>query len=302
MIVEAHKPLPGYQLLDSGEGQRLEKFGEYVLARPDPGALWKHDLPEAEWRAADAVFVKKGETAEGEQTGGWKMNAKVPERWAMHYDHGSLRTSFFAKLAAFKHTGVFPEQAANWDFIADRVAATSLDKLKVLNLFGYTGIASVLCAQLGCDVTHVDASKPSIGWAKENMLASGLPENAIRWILDDAVKFVKREARRGAKYNAVILDPPAFGRGAKNEVWKFNEDLPKLLAALQEIVGTGDDFSFIVMNAYAVSSSSLLLKNMLEDFAVELELNRPHHVDYGELVLHQKSGRVLSTGIFGRLY
>jgi 23S rRNA (cytosine1962-C5)-methyltransferase len=160
----------------------------------------------------------------------------------------------------------------------------------------------VLCAKLGCDVTHVDASKPSIAWAKENMAASGLPDNAIRWILDDALKFVKREARRGAKYNAVILDPPAFGRGAKNEVWKFAEDLPKLLDALSYIMETGKDFAFVVLNAYAVSSSSLLLKNLMDDFAVKLELDRDHKVDYGELVLHQVSGRVLSTGIFARLY
>jgi 23S rRNA (cytosine1962-C5)-methyltransferase len=306
MITEEHKPMLGYQLLDSGDGLRLEKFGQYTLVRPDPGALWKKDLPNAEWETADAVYIKKGESEDGaageEQRGGWKLLSDVPEKWLMHHGTGETAVSFYAGLTPFKHTGVFPEQAANWDFMAEKIEAHSLDKLKVLNLFGYTGIASVLCAKLGCDVTHVDASKPSIAWAKENMAASGLPDNAIRWILDDALKFVKREARRGAKYNAVILDPPAFGRGAKNEVWKFSEDLPKLLDALGDIVETGKDFAFIVLNAYAVSSSSLLLKNLMDDFAVKLELNRDHEVDYGELVLKQASGRVLSTGIFSRLY
>ncbi len=311
MITEEHKPLHGYQLLDSGDGLRLEKFGEYTLVRPDPGVLWKKDLPNAEWDVTDAVYTRKGEQDKGlpdevqrswTKSGGWKLISEVPEKWPMHYGTGESAITFYAGLTPFKHTGVFPEQAANWDFMAEKIEAHSLDRLKVLNLFGYTGIASVLCAKLGCDVTHVDASKPSIAWAKENMAASGLPGNAIRWMLDDALKFVAREARRGAKYNAVILDPPAFGRGASSEVWKFAEDLPKLLNVLGDIMETGKDFAFVVINAYAVSSSSLLLKNLMDDFAIKLELDRDHKIDYGELVLKQKSGRVLSTGIFARLY
>jgi 23S rRNA (cytosine1962-C5)-methyltransferase len=155
----------------------------------------------------------------------------------------------------------------------------------------------VLAAKLGAKVTHLDASKPSITAAKENMLLSGLPEDAIRWILDDATKFVKREATRGNKYDAIILDPPAFGRGAKGEVWKFNEDLPILLQELKKICS--DDFQFMIVNAYAVSVSALLLKNLLEDFSFNMETK---NVDYGELILKEKSGRMLSTGIFARLY
>lgn len=314
MILEELGQFSGYELLDSGEGYRLERFGEHVLSRPDPAVLWKKALPEADWQKASAVFLKKNTSRQGidskdehEEKGNWKIaNVEIlPDKWLMHYlPNTPLQISFYARLAPFKHTGVFPEQAANWDFIVGQAKKYSVKMqapIKVLNLFGYTGIASVLCAKLGWQVTHVDASKPSISWAKENMLASGLPDNAIRWILDDALKFVKREARRGAKYDAVIMDPPAFGRGAKGEVWKFNEDLPKLMTELQHIIA--QDFKFMIVNAYAVSVSSLLLKNLLQDFAENIGIKNSV-VDYGELVLKQKSDpkRLLSTGIFARLH
>ncbi len=298
MIKEELGKLPGYELLDTGDGYRLERFGSFVLQKPDPAALWKRSLPESEWKKADAVYIKRGE-----DRGSWKVdNKKMPEKWLLDYTIPQLgeRISFHAKLNPFKHTGIFPEQAANWDFISEQLQSAKKQnkEVKLLNLFGYTGIASVLAAKLGAKVTHVDASKPSIGDAKENMLASGLPEDSIRWILDDAVKFVKREVTRGQKYDAIILDPPAFGRGARGEVWKFNEDLPKLLELLQKICS--DDFQFLIINAYAVSVSSILLKNLLEDFSKTMS---PKFIDYGELVLKQKTGnRMLSTGIFARLY
>ncbi len=291
MISEELSTLEDYELLDSGGGYRLERFGDYLLSRPDPAVLWKKTLPESVWQKADAVFVKNGE-----EKGAWKSKG-LPVKWPMHYAKGkSHELTFFAELSPFKHTGVFPEQSANWDFIVQRasIAKTKGKKLRVLNLFGYTGIASVLAAKLGCEVTHVDASKPSLDWARQNMLASGLPDDAIRWILDDCLKFVKREVKRGKEYDAVILDPPAFGRGAKGEVWKFNEDLPILLDNLKEILSK--DFQFVIINAYAVSVSSLLLKNLLEDFSEKRK------IDYGELVIKEKSGRLLSTGIFARLY
>lgn len=277
MILEEASNLEGYELLDSGEGYRLEKYGEYVLARPDPGVLWKKSSPKL-WERADATF----------ESSGWQMKTKMPKAWLIHYRD----ISFYAKLSPFKHTGIFPEQAANWDFISNNSAGAG--KLKFLNLFAYTGIASVLAAKLGWETTHVDASKPSLTWAKENMLASGLPENAIRWIYEDCLKFVKREARRGNKYDAIVLDPPAFGRGPKGEVWKFGEDMPELLNTVAAILSP--NFKFLIVNAYAVSVSSLLLKNMLED------LGTKQKIDYGELVLKQKNNRSLSTGIFARLY
>lgn len=277
MILEETSHLDGYELLDSGDGYRLEKYGPYTLARPDPGVLWRRSRP-ALWENADAVF----------EDSGWRMKTKTPKAWLMKYNN----ISFYAKLSPFKHTGIFPEQAANWDFIAKNSAGAN--KLKFLNLFAYTGIASVLAAKIGWQTTHVDASKPSITWAKENMLASGLPEDAIRWIYEDCLKFVKREARRDNKYDAIILDPPAFGRGPKGEVWKFGEDMPGLLTTISQLLSP--DFRFLIINAYAVSVSSLLLKNMLEDLDTKRKIN------YGELVLKEKTGRQLSTGIFARLY
>ena len=295
MFLEEIGHLPGYELIDSGAGARLERFGSYVLSRPDPAVLWDRALPETEWKKTDAEYVKNSE-----EKGAWKIRTKVPEKWLMDFTPKAApqaKLSFYAELTPFKHTGVFPEQAANWEFMAEKLGAAKPagSRLKVLNLFGYTGIASVLAAKLGADVTHVDASKPSITWAKENMLASGLPEDAIRWILDDSLKFVKREVKRESFYDAVILDPPAFGRGAKGEVWKFNEDLPKLLKEVQKLLKP--DFKFLIINAYAVSVSAILLKNLLEDFKVPQA-----KIDYGELILKEKSaGRALSTGIFARL-
>jgi 23S rRNA (cytosine1962-C5)-methyltransferase len=307
MIKEEIANLKGYQLLDSGEGYRLEKFGEYILQRPDPAALWQRDLPESEWKKADALYIRKGKDSEEgdesfEERGNWKVaNKQMAAEWVMDYQipASSELISFNARLTPFKHTGVFPEQVANWDFISEKLhhAKKENRELKFLNLFGYTGIASVLAAKLGAKVTHVDASKPSLTDAKNNMLLSGLPEDAIRWILDDAVKFVKREVTRGNKYDAIILDPPAFGRGAKGEVWKFNQDLPVLLDLLRKICS--DDFQFLIINAYAVSVSSVLLKNLLEDFSTNIPAK---FIDYGELILKQNNGRLLSTGIFARLH
>jgi 23S rRNA (cytosine1962-C5)-methyltransferase len=285
MILEEIGELEGYELIDSGEGFRLEKFGPYILKRPDPAVLWTRTLGEEVWDSAHAVYEKRGE-----ERGDWEIKKELPEQWLMSY--GDI--SFYAKLTPFKHTGIFPEQAANWDFLSKRIEGK---KLKVLNLFGYTGIASVLAAKLGSEVTHVDASKPSITSAKENMLASGLPEDSIRWILDDCLKFVKREVKRGNTYDVIIMDPPAFGRGAKGEVWKFNEDLPVLLTELRKLCSK--DFQGIIVNAYAVSVSSLLLKNMLEDFKQGLP---DSEVTYGELILKERSRRLLSTGLFARLW
>ncbi|GAC1414272.1 MAG: class I SAM-dependent methyltransferase [Candidatus Doudnabacteria bacterium] len=248
MIKEEIGNLKGYELLDTGEGYRLERFGEFTLQKPDPGVLWHKRLSKAEWDKADALYIRTEE-----DRGNWRItNENMPQKWILDYEipsseissHSSkAKISFYAKLNPFKHTGIFPEQVANWDFISEKLQAKKDKKeINLLNLFGYTGIASVLAAKLGAKVTHVDASKPSISDAKENMLLSGLPEDSIRWILDDAVKFVKREVTRGNKYDAIILDPPAFGRGAKGEVWKFSEDLPILLEALRKICS--DNFQF----------------------------------------------------------
>jgi 23S rRNA (cytosine1962-C5)-methyltransferase len=301
MIKEEVGNLESYELLDSGNGMRLERFGDYILSRPDPAVLWYKTLSEEKWQKADAVFIK-----EVDEKGQWKIhNKNLPEQWQMSYQipGTSQSINFIAKLTPFKHTGVFPEQVSNWNFIVEQVriaikSGRQPSDIRVLNLFGYTGVASVLASKLGCTVTHVDASKSSIGWAKENMISSGLGDDAIRWILDDCLKFVKRESRRNSKYDVIIMDPPAFGRGAKGEVWKFNENLPEIFEILPSIIS--ESFRFMIVNAYAVSVSSLLLNNLLEDFALNSSIE-DYKIEYGELVLTPEKGKKVSTGIFGRI-
>ena len=204
-----------YALIDSGDGKKLERFGEYTLNRPDPRALWPQSASPELWDSADAAYVRKNETS-----GTWSIRRDPPADWRIHYDTLTL----ILKPTAFKHVGVFPEQAPNWRWIAQRIDGKPLN---ILNLFAYTGAATLAAAAAGAHVTHVDASKPSITWAKENASASGLSDRHIRWILDDAYGFVLREARRGVTYDGIIMDPPRFGRGAKGEVWKLENDLPK---------------------------------------------------------------------------
>ncbi len=273
-----------YTLLDSGSGERLERWGKYIFRRPDPQVLWNRS-DEALWRSVDATFVRKQE-----DKGEWKLSASVPQRWQISYKD----MKFWVEPTPFKHLGVFPEQAAHWDWMREKISLRK-EKQQILNLFGYTGGASVACALAGAFVTHVDGSRPAISWAKENQQASGLPDDSIRWILEDVLSFVHREARRGKKYHGIIMDPPAFGHGAKGEVWKFHTHFGTLLQACQSILA--DDPLFMIVNAYAVSVSSLLLDTMLE----ETMAGYSGDISCGELILNQTgSERVLSTGIYGK--
>lgn len=277
-----------YELLDSGDGLKYERFGKYKLVRPDPQALWSPHLPQKQWQQAD-VFFERTKADEGK----WVFRKAVDEQWLMRYQD----LSFWVKFSAFKHTGVFPEQAANWQWFRDLIANAPKTNgpIKVLNLFGYTGIADLAAAAAGASVTHVDASKPAIGWARENQEASNLQNKPIRWILDDAVKFVAREARRGNKYDAIIMDPPAFGHGPSGEVWKFNSSFPALMQSCREILSPKP--LFVLVNAYAISASSVMLGNVLSDVLGEFG----GQISYGELCLEETSSkRLLSTGIFGR--
>ncbi|OGG78355.1 hypothetical protein A3A36_00040 [Candidatus Kaiserbacteria bacterium RIFCSPLOWO2_01_FULL_52_12b] len=228
-----------YELLDSGDNMKLERFGAVIVARPETQALWKKLKPEL-WKTAHATFAFR------DKKGSWDVKKPVPESWEMVC--GPLH--FLARLTGFKHTGVFPEQEPNWEWIKNQVK--KLGAPNVLNLFGYTGIATLVAAHSGAFVTHVDASKQSLDWAHENARLTDIPEDRIRWILDDALAFVKREVRRGVKYDGIILDPPAFGRGAKGEVWKIEEDFPVLLKALKEIFSEKPG-SFFLVNGYAAS-------------------------------------------------
>jgi 23S rRNA (cytosine1962-C5)-methyltransferase len=281
-----------YSLLDSGDGYRLEQFGKYRLMRPDPQIIWKRSLLESEWQKADAVFEK-----EGLRDAGWKKKTAIPAQWEMAYKN----IRFHAKLSPFKHTGVFPEQHMQWDWMTEQLKVNSStlkaenEQPKVLNLFAYTGLASLVAAANGAQVTHVDASRPTIGWARENQALSGLEDKPIRWILDDVTKFVAREVRRGNTYEGIILDPPVYGHGPTGEVWRFNDHVPPLLSLCRQLLSP--NASFVIMNAYAISSSALMLENIFNDYFGDL----PGKTEVGELVLTQKSGeRPLSTGIFAR--
>lgn len=274
-------PWNDYELLDSGENMKLERFGAVTLARPETQALWQKQRPEL-WETAHATFAFQ------DKKGAWDMKKPVPDPWEMSW--GGAR--FLARLTSFKHTGIFPEQAPNWEWSAERIS--KLEKPNVLNLFGYTGVASVVAAQAGAFVTHVDASKQSLDWAHENARLSGVTEDKIRWILDDALAFAKREARRGASYEGIILDPPAFGRGAKGEVWKIEEDLPALLAALKEIFSDKPG-SFFLINGYAAGYAPRSFAQAVESTFGETK------GECGELFIQESaSERVISAGIYVR--
>ncbi len=275
-----------YELLDSGNGQKLERYGQYRFARPEPEAMWQPALTEKDWRAADAVFQPSPE----ENGGHWQYNTKVKPRWGMQYKG----LHFWAQTSASRHLGVFPEQAAQWDWIRQQVHDAKRPP-SVLNLFGYTGLATLAAAQAGARVTHVDASKKVVSWAHENLQATGLDEDRVRWIVDDAVKFVQRDARRGTRYDGIILDPPKFGRGPKGEVWEFYKLLPDLLDACRQVL-TGRPL-FVLLTAYAVKASSLTLYQAMRSTTAALGGG----VSAGEVALVEKSaGRVLSLAVYAR--
>src|SRR3990167_2910177 len=269
-----------YELIDSGDGRRLERFGKYILDRPNPEVLWKKTLPETEWQKANAFFKDR-----------WD-NKNVPEKWQM--EHEGIK--FWAKLAPFKHTGVFPEQISQWEYIFEKVK-DKRQEVKVLNLFAYTGIASLFAAKAGAKVTHVDASKPPITWANENRDLNGMQDAPIRWIVDDAIKFTEREDIRRVKYDVIIMDPPVYGHAPNGQPWDFNKDFPKLLENCKRILS--DKPLFILVNAYAVSSSSITLANTLQGYFGSLGGS----IENGELTLKETSaGRLLSTGIWAKWY
>lgn len=277
-----------YALLDSGADYKLERFGGVVLARPEPQAIWGRHLDAAAWDAADATFSRDAE-APGAH---WTPRHELPETWPITW----RGLTFLARLTPFKHTGVFPEQAAHWEWIADRVANANRS-VRVLNLFGYTGAASLVAAQAGAQVTHVDASPKVIEWARDSQAASDMQEAPIRWITDDALKFVRREARRDARYDLIIMDPPAFGRGAKGEIWKFETSLPQLLEACRDILSPRP--IGILINSYSIRASALLLANLLDELVTAHRVTGT--VTAGELVLPEHdSTRLLSTAIYAR--
>lgn len=270
----------GYELLDTGEGEKLERFGEYTFVRPYEDAFWKKTLNKKEWDLADGKFLnsKSGEKA------GWRFkNKDMKDSWVMSYQ--DIRWT--AKPTPFRHLSFFPEQQVHWDFIYEKISKANRP-IKFLNLFGYTGVASLFALKAGAEVTHMDASKQSLALAQENQKLSGLENKPMRIIPDDVLKFLERESKRGVKYDAVIMDPPKFGRGPKGETWKIEEDLPKLLSGIKKVLSPNP--LFVILTSYAIDSSSLSLGHALSDALKDLG----GEVTAGEMCILEKSyGRAI---------
>lgn len=281
-----------YKLLDMGGGEKLERYGRYTIVRPEPQAMGTRHLNDAAWQRANAVF--SGDTDE-EGPGRWKFSGNVSETWPMSYGP----VTYNGRFMSFRHVGVFPEQAAHWEWVNAKVRAEKQRQpekpLKILNLFGYTGLASLLPATEGAQVTHVDASKKAIAYARENQALSGLEGLPIRWICEDAARFVAREVRRGNTYDGIILDPPKYGRGPKGEVWDLYVSLPSLLADLQKLLGK--DALFMILTAYAIRSSFVSIHELM----AETLSTQGGCLESGELVIREDgSARSLSTSLFSR--
>ena len=290
-----------YELLDSGRGMKLERFGGYVLSRPEPKALWDKNMPDKEWDrlthtrfTPGAGFGKAGK----EDSGTWDRLKAMPDQWWIKYRlSGSASIDLRLGLTSFKHVGVFPEQAANWEYIfrnTSQIAASMEQRPKVLNLFAYTGAASLAARAAGADVTHLDSVRQVVTWAHENQDRSGL--DGIRWVVEDAMKFAKREARRGNVYNGIILDPPAYGHGPDGEKWKLDECLFDMMRSVGQILAPQN--SFMVLNLYSNGFSAVLGETVVRQ-ALELKSDTP--LDSGELALKDKFGKILPLSIFVRL-
>jgi 23S rRNA (cytosine1962-C5)-methyltransferase len=280
-----------YRLLDSGNGRKLERFGRVSVDRPEPQALWRARLEPSAWQAAQAVFAGEGD----EEAGKWRLAGAVPESWPLRLEDVTI----MARLSAFRHLGIFPEQLPHWQWMQGALArvrkAAPGERPRVLNLFAYTGAASLLAARAGAEVVHVDASRKAIAWAKENQAASGLEAAPIRWILDDARKLAAREVRRARSYHVILVDPPKFGRGPGGEVWELFEHLPALITDCARLLAPGP--SAIVLTAYAIRASALSVGQLL----AEAVAGRPGALDCGELALREESSeRLVPASLYAR--
>ena len=288
-----------YELIDCGDFCKLERFGKYITIRPEPKALWKKSMSDAEWmKLAHTQFIPGGgfSTAGQQDSGSWKPLKKMDQQWPIKYQ--PLDITLRMGMTSFKHVGVFPEQASNWDFIYDntkRLVASSGGKpVKVLNLFAYTGAASLAARKAGADVTHLDSVRQVVTWARQNMELSRL--DGIRWVVEDALKFARREAKRGNLYQGIMLDPPAYGHGPDGEKWKLDDCLYEMLCLVGQILAPKD--SFLILNLYANGYSSLLADTAVRQ---ALNLKKDADVECGELVLRDNFGKALPLSVFARL-
>ncbi len=279
-----------YELIDSGDFEKLERFGRIVTRRPEPQAIWHKSLAEAEWqRLADASFLRDGKS---EERGEWRVKPQTPDRWTISYRYKEMQLKMRLAMTSFKHVGIFPEQAANWNFIYDNCCALAAKgRPRVLNLFAYTGGATLAARAAGAEVTHVDSVKQVVTWSRENMEQSGL--EGVRWMVEDALKFVRREVRRGNRYDGIILDPPAYGRGANGEKWVLEENIGEMLACCAELLEAKD--AFLVLNLYSMGLSSTLART-----AVRQAFGVPQKEQYGELTFTDRAGKELPLGTYYR--
>ena len=284
--MEVAKDWEDYEILDMVNGEKLERWGDIVLARPDPQIIWTSPSFPEKWKKAHARYQRSS-------TGGgaWNYQKKIPDSWKVQYKN----LTFLIKPMGFKHTGLFPEQAVNWDWMIQKIQKAQRP-IQVLNLFAYTGGASVACSYAGASVCHVDSSKGMVAWAKENIAASGLQDKPVRYIVDDVVKFVNREIRRGHTYDAIIMDPPSYGRGANGEVWKFEENLPELIDLCRKVLS--DKPLFFLINSYTTGISSMVLENLLN---LTIAKEYKGKVSHGEIGLPMTNSKmILPCGIYGR--
>lgn len=281
VIIENEKK-GDYELIDAGGSAKLERYGSIIFSRPDPEAMFSVGY-EKLWNNADGKFTRVG------QRTNWNLNKNVPESWNIKYGN------FVFKImpTSFKHTGIFPEQIENWKW-SEKLIKKENRNIKVLNLFAYTGGASMACAEAGAEVTHIDASKSAVAWAKENARLSGLADSPIRYIIEDCLVFLKKEIKRGQKYDGIIMDPPAFGHGPNNELWKIEEDFLNLFKLAVSILS--DEPLFFIINSYASGYSSLVYRNSLQDLVNKFG----GEIETGELAIKSTTNKILPTGIYAR--
>ncbi|MBI4826072.1 MAG: class I SAM-dependent methyltransferase [Nitrospirae bacterium] len=274
-----------YQLLDSGSGNKLERVGQHLLVRPSPQSVWLPSLPENKWNEADAVYIRSSSGG-----GKWKFNRRLPEKWEIEYEG----YRFIIKPTGFGHLGIFPEQKDSWKWITENIKRADRE-INVLNLFAYTGGSTLAAASAGANVCHLDAAKGIVDWGRENAALSGLGDRSIRWIVDDVTKFISKEIRRGKRYDAIILDPPSFGRGNKGEVWKIEDDLPKLLRDCREILS--DNPLFVLLSCHSSGFTPIVLQNLVDDM-----MKKAGGISSGaEMIITESgSGRLLPCGCYAR--
>ncbi|MBC8054426.1 MAG: class I SAM-dependent methyltransferase [Sphingobacteriaceae bacterium] len=278
-----------YELIDCGDFEKLERFGSVTLIRPEPQAVWAKQLPASEWQKLHDIRFKGRSATSGEWV---KKNPKTPERWHISYNNNQVSIKLRLGLTSFKHVGVFPEQAVNWDYISDTISKFQTPNPRVLNLFAYTGGASVIAKAAGADTTHVDSIKQVVTWANENQELSNIKD--IRWVVEDALKFVKREIKRGKKYNGIILDPPAYGHGPNGEKWKLEDHILEMMQDVAQLLDEKEHF--LILNSYSLGFSSVIVENLIKG-----SLSTTENLEIGELYLQAKAGNKLPLGVFGKV-